>query len=292
MALEKKWQAVVAQPFTADGTALGLVTLASTAGFKVKGYAFIAATGQPVIQVQIQYVTPTTMIVGPVGSTPTINNYTNIAAYTVANSATIGFPQQDKNRIKPDDVEFATYESDPTVAVREVLVDQWGNFYDDVNPLPVTFEGSVSITNVGIIGPAPDKNQLDVNADGSINVNVVPSTNPNDTVKNIFGTAPGVIAGIITTIVQYTVPAGKTAILERSVASGENIGTYTLLINNITQAVLRTYYAGGFNVTFEFITGQDNGLVLQAGDNVKVTILHQRPYPGDFDARIQVLEIL
>ena len=131
MALERKWEAVPPQLFTADGTQFGVVTVADTAGFKVKGFAQISANTLPTIQVQIQRVTsPTEMIVGPMNSQVRANNSVNLSAYTVALSSTILFPEQDKNKIKPDDIEQAVYESDPAVAIRNVMVDQYGNFID------------------------------------------------------------------------------------------------------------------------------------------------------------------
>jgi len=231
--------------------------------------------------------------------------------------------QQPRVTISPADIIQAVYNQEPLCSINTTSVDQYGNPYSPTNPYPIIFDGTIAIGDVSIVDQTThdplvvnadgsinvklepgsviigevevigtNGNIIEPNPDGSINVNVTPSTNPNDTVINVFGTAASVVSGSTTTIVQYTVPMNKTAILERSVASGENIGAFSLLINNAVQSVQRTYYAGGFNVTFEFITGQNNGLVLQPGDNVKVTILHNRPYVGNFDARIQVLEIL
>lgn len=138
MAVEKKWLAVTATPLTANGSNLGIVTVADTAGFKVKGTAFLAANTLPVIQVQIQRViSPTQMIVGPVGSTPAPNNFTNVSAYTTALNASIGFPEQDKNNIPDKDHYIAVYEGDPTVADRVIPVDQYGQKYTRANTFPV-----------------------------------------------------------------------------------------------------------------------------------------------------------
>ena len=145
MALEKKWLTVTTAPFTANGTAQGIVTMADTAGYKVKGKAFIAATGQQVIELQVQRVISSTqLILGPIGSTPEPQNFQNISAYTVAANAVIGFVEQSKNKIKPDDIEQAVYEADPTVALRNVLVDQYGRFYNNDNPLPTVPVGSAA----------------------------------------------------------------------------------------------------------------------------------------------------
>ena len=146
MAVERKWLAVTATPLTANGTALGLIQVADTTGFKVKGQAFLIANTLSPIPVQIQRVlSPTLMIVGPPGTTPSPNNYIDVSAFTVALNAQIGFPEQDKNKIKPDDIEQAVYESDPAVAIRNILVDQYGNFYDKNNPMPTKIMDAVGL---------------------------------------------------------------------------------------------------------------------------------------------------
>lgn len=290
MAIERKWNAVPPQSFTVDGTAQGVITLADTAGFKTKQVAYLLKTAANPLPVQVMKVlSPTKLIVGAVNAKITAWMPLDVSSYTVLSGASIGAEEQDKVANPPDGDHYkAVYESDPTVADRVVFVDKYGNFYDNNNPLPIIFDGTVSIGQVEVVGS--NGNILEPNPDGSINVNVLPSTNPGSTVKNFFGTAAAVVSGATTTIVQYTVPLNKLAILERCVGSGENIGTFTVLINNATQAVQRTYYAGGFNADFDFTTGDVNGLLLQPGDNVKVTILHNRPSLANFDARIQVFE--
>lgn len=155
MAFERQWATVAPQAFVANGSQFGLITLADTAGFKVKQCAYLVATGQPTLPVQIKRVlSPTQLIVG------TINNAQigqwpplNISAYTLANNATIGAEMQSKSNIKPDDIEVATYEADPTVAVRVVEVDQYGNFYTPTNPLPVTpFSQFFNAITLGALG--------------------------------------------------------------------------------------------------------------------------------------------
>lgn len=291
MATERKWDAVPARAFTADGTAQGIITLADTGGFKTKQVAYLLKTATNPLPVQIKKVlSPTKLIVGAVDNKIASWLPLDISAYTVAAGCFIGAEEQDKVANPPDGDHYkAVYESDPTVADRVVFVDKYGNFYDNNNPLPIVFDGTVQIGSVEVHGS--NGNIIEPNPDGSLNVNVLPSINPTNVVKNIFGAAASVASGATTTIVQYTVPLNKIAILERSAASGENIGTYTILINNVIQAIQRTYYAGGFNVDFEFTTGDANGLILQPGDNVKVTILHNRPDPANFDARIQVFEL-
>ena len=286
---EKSWLAVAPTLLTSDGSTNGYIQVVDTIGFKVKAKVTLSATGQPNLTVQCKRViSKTQMVVGPLNA-PLNNTQVDLSAYTLAAGAFIFQDEQPRVTIAPADIVQAVYEQEPTVAIRVIDVDQFGNPYDQNNPMPIIFDGTVSIGEVEVVGS--NGNILEPNADGSINVNIQPSTSNSNQVKNVFGSAAAVVSGATTTIVQYTVPLNKIAILERSVASGENIGAFTILINNVVQSIQRTYYAGGFNVTFEFITGQDNGLVLQPGDNVKVTILHNRPYVGNFDARIQVFEI-
>src|SRR5271165_3913296 len=132
MAFEKSWANVPPIPLTVDGSSLGVIQVADTAGFKVKGLANLANNTGLTMVVQVnQVISPTTMIVGKPGSSPSAiqgglasGSIVDVSAFTVATSSTIGFAMQPKNKIKPDDIEQAVYESDPAVAIRNVLVDQ------------------------------------------------------------------------------------------------------------------------------------------------------------------------
>jgi hypothetical protein len=171
MAVERKWLAVGPVTLTANGTQFGVVTVADTSGFKVKGSAVLtSASPAAYLQVQIQRVNSITqMVVGPSGSTPSPSNFVDVSAYTVASGAAISFSEQDKNRIKADDIDQAVYESDPTVAIRTIPVDPYGNLYGPDYPMPVAFDGTISIGQVEIKG-SPSGDLLNVNADGSLDV--------------------------------------------------------------------------------------------------------------------------
>jgi hypothetical protein len=305
MAMERKLTTVAPVLFTADGTQFGLVTVADTIGFYVKGYAFISSDAQPVTQVQIQVVLSSTqMVVGKVGTTPAVNNFVNISAYTVADGASIGFPEQDKNKIKPDDIQQAIYAADPIVADRVIQVDPYGNFYTEDNPLPTTatFSGTISVGAVEVKGT--NGNYLEPNSDGSINVDAtIVNTNPidvnvvnaapnNKTLVNEYNKASSVPVNTLTTIVTYTVGAGLTAILERISASGQNIGIYQVLINGDVIETQSTYWSN-FNLEFNFTSPDVFGTPLVAGDEVEVTVINYSPSltVADFYARIQVVEV-
>lgn len=288
--IERKWLAVIATPLIANGTSIGVVTVADTAGFRTKQSVFLTSSinGQKQFQVQ-EVISATQLVVGPVGSRVGRQNFSDVSAFLVADNATMGAVEQDRTANPPDKDHYsAIYESDPVVADRVILVDQFGRLFGNGNPLPIAFDGTVSVGDVEIKdGP----NRLKVNTDGSINVNITPSVGGTNVVRNKFNSITALIANMATTLVTYTVPNGKTAIVQRAVVSGENIAKYTLSVNGNPQATLRTYFGGELNGSFEFITGQDNGLVVAAGDVITIEVIHGRPQLADFEGRIQVYEV-
>jgi hypothetical protein len=185
MAIENKWNEVPPQSFTADGSQFGQITLANTAGFFTKQSAYLTATGLPTLPVQIKRVlSPTTLIVGTInnaqiGSWPPLN----ISAYTVAADAAIGAQIQPTNNVAMDDIFKAVYQSDPTVALRVIFTDQYGNVYSDENPLPATFTGSISIGAVEVKGT--NGNYIEPNPDGSLNVVVENEAATSPTIYNV-----------------------------------------------------------------------------------------------------------
>jgi hypothetical protein len=265
MAIEKKWTAVPPQLFLFDGSSLGLIKISNTSGFKVKQKAVISATALPNLIVQIKRVVDqNTLWVGPVPDskdpkTLALTARADISIYTVAAGSFIFAEEQDKNDIKLDDIDKAVYEQEPTVAIRTLGVDKNGQPYDSNNPIPVQ-----------VLNPTP------------------PVTT---TFKTIFNQISSVPASISTLINSYTVPVGKTAKLEKIDISGSNISQYDLLINSILKARKRTYFGASLNDEFNFISPNSNGLVLGAGDIIQIFTIHGRPMLGDFECRIQIIEI-
>lgn len=289
MAFERKLATVSPQAFTANGNAFGLITVADTAGFKVKQSAYLVNTVGTTLAVQVKRVlSKTKLVVGSIDNKLSSWAPLNISTWTVASGAKIGAEEQDKNNIPGDDHYRAIYEADPTVADRVVFVDKYGNFYDETNPLPATFTGTISVGSVSIIDSGGD--ELNINPDGSINV-VIESASGAGTVVSKFNEVVAIPSGSTVQLVTYTVPAGKQAFLQRSAVSGENIGKYDLLINAVVEDTIRTMFGGDLTGMFDFTSGNDSGLLLNPGDIVKIQVLNPRPYIGTFNARIQVLEI-
>lgn len=145
---ERKWLLIAPHAFTADGTSNGIVTVADTSPFRVKMTVTIqsmavAALVTPVIEVK-RVISTTQMMVGPVGN---IATPADISAYLVSDVATIGAPEQPRASLQSDTIQQATYEQEPVMARRVIMVDDYGQFYDESNPFPVsaTFSGSITI---------------------------------------------------------------------------------------------------------------------------------------------------
>lgn len=163
------------------------------------------------------------------------------------------------------------------------------------NTLEVEADGSINV-NVEIDADSGDNiaihdsggDELAINADGSINVNLVGSATGD--FKNYYNEVSAVVTGILTTMQTYTVPVGKTAYLQKVDVSGTNIAEYTVLVNSVIQDKKRTYFSGDLNTEFKF-ADNTQGYPLATGDVVVTKVIHGRPDSGDFNSRIQVIEV-
>ena len=129
---------------------------------------------------------------------------------------------------------------------------------------------------------------LAVNSDGSINV-VTTTDNPDEEIVSEFSSISSVISGSNTTLLTYTVPLVKTGYLQRIEIGGNNIGTYEIYFNSVLSGRKRTYFGGSLSDVFNFEGGIKRGFKLLAGTIVQLKVLHNRPYLGDFEARLQVI---
>lgn len=130
--LEKRWIAVPAQAFTSDGTAQGQITVSDATLFKVKQVVILvsnAIASRDDLEVK-QIPDKNTIFVGPKGGN--IDARTDLSAYLVADSASIAANEQQRSKVPEQEIERLTYEEEPTVARRSVLVDKFGNKLDSV----------------------------------------------------------------------------------------------------------------------------------------------------------------
>lgn len=102
---------------------------------------------------------------------------------------------------------------------------------------------------------------------------------------NEYDTASAVAKYTPTTIVSYTVPAGKTFYFKGVEASGENRAKYDVLIGESVEATKRTYQPV-FNAEFLFYNHK-----VTEGTVILVRVEHSRPDAGYFEARISGNEV-
>ena len=290
--LEKRFYAVPPQAFTADGTVNGVITIAANACtlFKVKMRVILTATGLPPLELEVKEIDGNDNIqVGPFpnklgapGQNTGITARTNISAYTVALGATISADEQKRPAIDYSELMRAVYDEEPTVALRTVIVDECGDRINGTNPLPVAFDGTVSIGDVSIVEGG---NTMVVNSDGSINVNIVSSSDTPGLVIN-YNEITSVVNGVESTIITVNSPPSGHRI-EKIEVSGSNVGQYKVYINGIPILTKRTWWTQ-FNATFNF-EDFTNGLVLTTGQVLTVTVIHDSPDLGTFEATVMTL---
>lgn len=121
---------------------------------------------------------------------------------------------------------------------------------------------------------------LDVNPDGSLNVHTIFDGD----ISSSYNEVTSVASSVPTTLVTYT--AGISGKLKLVDVAGTNIAMYELLLNATVIDKRYTYFGNSLNATFEF----GDGLSLSIADTLLVRVTHLRPMLGDFNGRIQVLE--
>lgn len=225
---ERRYLAISPQSFTADGTTLGVVTIASlkidqSRMFKVKQVVTLMGTGLTNIDLEVKKVlSDTQLVVGPLNTR--IDSVYDVSAFTVAVGATIEAREQKRPIIPEQEITTIIYDEEPTLAHRNVLVDWLGNYYSSNNPLPVQLsDGSIDIGTVNAelevqlshkdnypdagdvadsvrIGDGTDV--LEINNDGSINIVTLsldgPATQDKITVSNSVLTELKVNASALT----------------------------------------------------------------------------------------------
>lgn len=126
--------------------------------------------------------------------------------------------------------------------------------------------------------------------DGALDVNIV-SSGTSGTQQSLYDEVAGIPGGVTTDIISYTVPSGKSFYLARIEVSGDNVATYTVLINNVVNSTQRSYFGAPLNLMFDYSDASpQGGFQVTTGLNIKVQVTHSRPSAGAFEARIQGIE--
>lgn len=119
---------------------------------------------------------------------------------------------------------------------------------------------------------------LSVNADGSINVNLVGGGTSGLTITHNEITS--VVSGVETSLLTLTPSTSNLKLLKIDV-SGDNVALFRVKIDGVVVYNKRSWW-NGFNQTFDF--KDFTGLLLSVGQTLTVTVLHNRPNLGAFEA--------
>ena len=168
MFVEKKRLGVSPRLLTANGDKNGLVSVSDARGFFVGQKVVIKSdTQQPRILKVKRFISPTSFKVGPVDGA--INAFSDLSDFLVADNSQISAEEQDRPGITDKDYNRAVYAEEPIVAKRSILVDEFGNYYNQENPLPINaeFEGSLTVNTDGFDLSDPDSIQITGSEDGT-----------------------------------------------------------------------------------------------------------------------------
>jgi hypothetical protein len=128
---------------------------------------------------------------------------------------------------------------------------------------------------------------LEINSNGSINVVSEESGN----LVSTYNEVSSVASGAPTIVASYTAPVGKTTYLNKVTFAGTNIAMYEVLVNGVTKDKFYSYFGAALSNEFVFGNNGTKGLKLTALDVVILKVTHQRTGAGDFNARIQAVEV-
>lgn len=167
--LEKRWTAVSPQLLTADGTSDGKIQVNDATLFRVKQSVILVSNTQSSrSDLEVKRVTDkNTIYLGL--KTENIDSRADLSAYLVADATSIAAPEQPRSKVPEEQVERLTYEEEPVVARRVVVVDKLGNRIDSVTD-------AHGINRMAVDGQftAEVDVQVDVDVDGYYD----PATNP------------------------------------------------------------------------------------------------------------------
>lgn len=163
--------------------------------------------------------------------------------------------------------------------------------------------GGVTNTNLTQVGGSPitlgqttEANSIPVTiaSDQSPIPVVIEGVNPNQNSVLIFQQQTAVAVGVTTTVATYTAPIAPTvACLLLVSIGGTNVAQWT--ITNSSAGIYDQNYtsAAQLNEVFSFETGSSivPGQIIGAGNTITVSVNQIGTDPGNFNARIQVLEI-
>jgi hypothetical protein len=101
-----------------------------------------------------------------------------------------------------------------------------------------------------------------------------------------FMEATSVPAGAETTVLTHAVTLGSPILIVRIEFSGSNIARYRLYADANLEAESWTWFNGPMSGEWNFATPQLGGWKVQGGTVLRIKVLHNRPFVGDFSVRL------
>jgi hypothetical protein len=159
---EQQWLTVILSPISISNA---IVTVSDTFGLHPKA-AISLSLGAAQGDFEIKRVLSDTQIeIGNVGT----GIKGPFLSPTQFNGGMLTMSEQNRNKFGSELVLRAVYQEEPALALRTMQVDPYGEAISSKNPLPVSFDGTISIGDVSIVQGG---NTMAVNVDGSINTNL------------------------------------------------------------------------------------------------------------------------
>lgn len=153
MAIEKFWREIPDQFLLSDGGAYGEVEVPSTRHIKVKEKVTISSTIIPHLLLEVKLVkSPTQLILGPPSAE--MQATTNLTTFTVATGAKLSVAKQKRPGIDQKEFFRSVFDEEPTVAIRNVLVDEFGEYFDSIidgdGKRRLAVDTNVSVTGISV----------------------------------------------------------------------------------------------------------------------------------------------
>lgn len=156
MAFEKFYPAVGPVEFTNVGSIGGIVPLTSTKGFKVKMPVLLISGGVKRTDLEVKRVfNDTELMLGPVGER--LSCFTDMTGFPIGSTLSSLSPKLKRPDIPLNEISRQVYEEEPTVALRTVMVDEFGrkiSSTEDING-DIRFAVDASFTPKADSPPVP-----------------------------------------------------------------------------------------------------------------------------------------
>jgi len=142
---EKRILAVSQQSLLANGGTRGEIKVSDTSLFRVGQIVTLSSDTVGYAQFQVKRILKQDTIFLGNPDDP-IHSRSDVSAYTAADNAVMFAREQKRPPVPEQEIERHTYEEEPVVARRVVLVDKYGERVSDANPLPVYYtDGSTPV---------------------------------------------------------------------------------------------------------------------------------------------------